>query len=182
MPNRPPLSEEIIKAYRAGSVDAHNAVYDYYHRLVWQWGKRDLRNGDAVVDYVQDVFATLWKNREIWGGAHTFDEYVAATAMDLLLRYRRQRANEYRLIKKYLELYQAGDENSVESFMREMEFLEGFHREVDKLPPRQKEIFKLSQNGLTAGDIAERLNIEKETVYNQISRALDFLKRSHGFE
>ena len=51
-------------------------------------------------------------------------------------------------------------------------------KSLDKLPPRCREIFKLSRfEGLKNQDIAEQLGITKRTVELQISNALKFLRK-----
>jgi RNA polymerase sigma factor (sigma-70 family) len=61
-----------------------------------------------------------------------------------------------------------------------LSFEEIYHRievVVEKLPPRQREIFKLSRFGhLSAQEIAEKLQLSPQTVHNKIHQSLTFIK------
>lgn len=57
-------------------------------------------------------------------------------------------------------------------------FVEELNRAKDKLTSRQREIFEMSkEEGLTSSEIASKLGISEQTVYNQLSTALRLLKK-----
>jgi len=57
-------------------------------------------------------------------------------------------------------------------------FVEELNRAKEKLTSRQREIFEMSkEEGLTSSEIASKLGISEQTVYNQLSTALRLLKK-----
>ena len=66
--------------------------------------------------------------------------------------------------------------NETENFIlnRENEFL--LQKAVEKLPPQQKIIFELRSQGLKQDEIAEKLNISRNTVKAHLTRALSSIK------
>ncbi len=57
------------------------------------------------------------------------------------------------------------------------------NKAIEKLPEKRKMVFLLSrQEGFTNEEIANRLRISKNTVENQMTQALKFLKEQLGKE
>jgi len=51
---------------------------------------------------------------------------------------------------------------------------------IDLLPPKQKEIFRMSRDsGLSYKEISAKLGISENTVDTQIRRSLDFLRKEY---
>ena len=76
------------------------------------------------------------------------------------------------LIKKLNEVYEIEDDIEVNDLKQYIDTL------IEELPPRQKEVYKLSREEyLKHFEIAQLLSISEKTVERHITEALRFLKK-----
>jgi RNA polymerase sigma-70 factor (ECF subfamily) len=84
------------------------------------------------------------------------------------------------LFENYL-LHSANEELATDADENRMDFdlfQEKLLQAKKKLPPRQAEIFELcKEKGISAPEVAQRLNISEQAVYNNLSRAMKFLRK-----
>jgi RNA polymerase sigma-70 factor (ECF subfamily) len=168
MSNRAPFEASTIKAFKEGSPGAFTVVYRYYYPPVCDLGKLALKDLTLVDEYVEKFFLCIWMYRDAIGKVHYFDTYLWLTAKYLLHIYRRQTVDT---------------ENDIGRFICEEHIREEFYRELNKLPPLQKEIFILShEKDLSVQKIAELLNIEKAAVKDQLCEAKKSLRVSFALQ
>lgn len=173
------LNKEVIDRLKNGDMVAFDTIYKMYsHRLfgfVFSIIKQEL---DAE-EIVQEVFIKIWESRLKIGNYSTFDSFLFSIAHNTTISLLRKRINE----KKYLEYLKSVQvEVSSTDIVEELHFneiKEKFDHLINRLSPRQKEIYLLSrEDGLTHKEIAEKLGISKNTVEIHISKAIKFIKNN----
>jgi RNA polymerase sigma-70 factor (ECF subfamily) len=123
------------------------------------------------------VFFKLWRKREELGEIDSLRTYLIRSARNTALNYlRRQKlehAHEEREAAKGEPLtVEATDDSTTAG-----ELTDAVHRAIEQLPPRCREVFRLSRDtGLTYGEIATELGISIKTVETQMGRALKTLR------
>jgi len=69
------------------------------------------------------------------------------------------------------------DDNQIERSIDASELENALYSAISDLPPKCRMIFKMNRfEGLTNGEIAERLELSKRTVETQITKALKILR------
>lgn len=137
------------------------------------------RNQALSMDVVQEVFVWLWENRKQWT--------ITNVRLYLKSAVKYKVANAIRKEKLQTSMVEGWKERNKDrqthvSSELELEELKKVILDfTGKLPPRCREIFRLSRfEHLTNKEIAERLDISEKTVENQITIALRRLRKHLG--
>jgi RNA polymerase sigma-70 factor (ECF subfamily) len=140
------------------------------------YAERVTGNSKVAEDIVQDLFITLWlKNKNI-NISTSLKNYLFTSVKNRSIDYLKREKTKS---KRILNLRQTTEpvENLSVLWMAEAELEKLVEFCLEKLPPRCREIFKLSRfYGYKNHEIADKLGISKRTVELQISNALKSLR------
>jgi RNA polymerase sigma-70 factor (ECF subfamily) len=127
-------------------------------------------------DVIQDVFCTLWTQRDRIRVHGSFRNYVFTAARNRALSLEKHE----RVRDKHARISEAEDEPvTAADIADEAELATALHSAIQALPPRCREIFTLHRrSGLTQSAIARSLGLSIKTVETQIGRAIKMLRRS----
>lgn len=131
-------------------------------------------------DIVHDLFFALWKNRKNLLLIESLPAYLFSSCRYLVLAYYRKRAVQ----EEYTPAFDRelpDPELPLEDRLYYRYILDMVEQEVENLPERCREVFRLSRNSfLTNKQIAEKLSISESTVENQINKAIKRLRAITG--
>jgi RNA polymerase sigma-70 factor (ECF subfamily) len=166
---------ELAALLKKGDQFAYTEIFERYKAILYKHAFRLLNDQDEVNDLIQEVFLSLWKNR---------DAIVFKTSLSAYL-YSSVRNRVFDLIthKKVVARYI----NSIRGFMEQGNYITDeqvrarelaaiIEKEIAALPPKMREIFKLSRAELSYNEIAVMLNISDKTVKQQVYNAVKILK------
>lgn len=143
-----------------------------YYKLALLVSGRITNDLASSEDIVQDIFFNLWKNREVKPFDPKLKSYLLKSVKNRSLNYKRDKREHLELepdIHEFLD----GEYN----FEREKKISKILF-EIEKLPPKRKEIFKLVVfNQLKYSEVAARLDITTNTVKTQLNIAYKQLKK-----
>lgn len=129
-------------------------------------------------DVLHDLFAWLWVERKQLEITGSLKNYLFTAIRNRIIDHIRKNSSKQR----YAAFLHALEESYAHSALQQFEakdlkqFLEN---SLAKLSPRVQEIYQLSRNEyLSTKEIATKLNISEQTVKNQLTTALGYLKRS----
>jgi len=143
-----------------------------YYKLALLISVRITKDMVSSEDIVQDVFFNLWKNSGVNPLDPHLKSYLLKSVKNKSLNYNRDKVDhpEFNLSE-----HEFPDEEY--NFERE-EKISRILFEIDKLPPRCQEIFKMVVfKKLKYSDVAEKLKITNNTVKTQLSIAYSQLKK-----
>lgn len=175
------LSDHALAALiRDRDRDAFAALYERYWAILFRYARKMLREDEEAGDIVQDVFIQLWErsaelhpDRNIAGWLYTSMRNRIVTLINRHKRYQDYIAS----LGEYLEK----GECQTDDLLREKEFAVIIEREVEKLPPKMREVFELSRRAhLDHKTIAKTLHISEGTVKKQVANALKILRSRFG--
>lgn len=133
---------------------------------------------DADADeIVQEVFVKIWDSRNKINAHSSFDSFLFTIAYNATISLLRKKTNEKKYLEHLKSLQQVREAPDLinEIYFKELD--DQITALLDKVPPRQKEIFKLSRyEGLSHDEIAKKLNITVNTVKKHMTNTLTFLK------
>ncbi|WP_307756630.1 sigma-70 family RNA polymerase sigma factor [uncultured Alistipes sp.] len=166
--NRKPL----VKRFKNGDTNAFRTIYMQWYDPILYLLRRITRSEQDAEDLAQDVFSTLWMQRESIDPEKDIRAYIFTMA-------RRTASKHIRRIKiqnNYLSDYRFDDSEERDQIIaKEMELLTEYV--ISKMPAQRREAFLLSLNeGLTPAEIAERLNISPKNARNFVYQARKELK------
>ena len=167
--------KKLLHLISAGDESAFRQVYDQYRKRIYSYALNLTEDEDKAGDVVQEVFLKVWLNRDKLPNVSNFNAWIHAIARNYFFDAIKKLVKESAFLKN---LTAAVDDstNETENFIlnKENEFL--LQQAVEKLPPQQKLIFELRGQGLKQDEIAEKLNISKNTVKAHLARALSSIK------
>src|SRR6516225_10292949 len=169
--------EELIELLRKGSNEALTVLFDRYHRLVFHVALRIVRDPGEAEEVVQTVFLSIFR------AVRNFDRQKGLVRVWLLQyayhralhRKRHLTANHF---YRWEELEAAMELGAARAFLGDSrENLRLVDQLLQRLKPRQRSVMELTYyEGLTAQEVARRLNESVHVVRHDIHRSLAALR------
>ena len=143
----------------------HKLVNEYWERL-YIFAFKLTSNRELSQSIVQNVFIDLWEKRQPAEIIQLESYLFQAVKFQVFKAYRDNKMN-VEILREKFEYYLAEHENEYEP-----ELILRLHQAIDRLPDRCREIFHLNRfHEQSIDQIAEQLNLSRQTVKNQLSRA-----------
>ena len=178
----PKEEKDYIIELKKGSFSAFDHIFSSYKARLYAFAVGYLKVSEDAQELVQEVFVKVWENREMLDETRSFNSYLFTISKNTILNYFRKKANE----QSYIDSIKQNTHLTYNTAEKELEYEELLNKAnivIELLPRRQKEVYRLSRDmGLSNEEIAQKLNISKKTVENQITLAMKFLRKQLGHE
>ncbi|SEM56022.1 RNA polymerase sigma-70 factor, ECF subfamily [Olivibacter domesticus] len=137
-------------------------------------------------DIVHDVFMNVWGKKIFLSPDCEIKKILYKAVQNAGIDYLRRLALEQKFVDQQaiqLKLKELDFYSSAEHLFMRDDLMEHLHKQVNKLPERQRQIFYLFYSqGLQSNEIARKLNLSVRTIENQLYRArLILRKKSHAY-
>lgn len=169
------MEKEKIEALRNGNHKAFEELFIAYFKRVKLFICGIIKSEADAEELAQDVFVKLWTNREAINIEKPIGAYLYTIAKNSTLNFLKHKVIE----QSYIENFPSFDEVATPEdhfFAREISLL--IEMRVNEMPAQRRRIYILSrEKGVSNSDIAEQLGISKKTVENQLSLALQDLRK-----
>jgi RNA polymerase sigma-70 factor (ECF subfamily) len=168
--------EELIILFKQGDHDAYTEIYSRYSGVLYLHAYNKLRNREEVKDIIQELFTTLWFNRESLSIETNLAGYLYQAIQNRVIKlyaYKKVRAV---YIDKIHQVNETGNQIT-DHLVRENQLAEMIEKEINTLPDKMREVFILSRrNYMSHRMISEHLGIAETTVKAHIHHALKVLR------
>lgn len=173
-----------IEAVSKGDEQAFKALFLHYFPRIKGFISGILQNGEEAEDISQDIFVSMWQNRDRLTGIDNLNAYLFRIAKNTVFRHieRSLLFKDYQEQQTERSLLFPTNNDSIEEeiYAKELEYLISIA--VEKMPSQRKRIYQMSRmEGLSNEEIAERLVISKRTVENHLTLALADIRKLIGF-
>ncbi len=167
---------ELITRIKEGDEAAFRLVFDSYSSKLYYFSLKFLKDKESCQEVVQEVFTSLWVNREKLDPQYPIAPYLYTITRRLTLNVLRQLASSQSAMEKMWLNLQITTNETEERIL--LEDLERFTEQVlGSLPKQQQLVYRMSrQQELSYDEIAEELNISRNTVKNHLVSALKTLR------
>lgn len=167
-------TQDLFDRLAKSDKDAFEAIYKHYWNELYQAAYSRLRDDGQARDLIQDIFIRLWERRtalkiqNLGAYLHTAVRYQVYNYVS------RNEAPEtfyepFHAIARYAT---AADAPIIEKELHQL-----VQAYLLTLPPKKRRIFTLyTDENLDTKEIANRLNISRKTVQNQLGSAIAGLK------
>ena len=169
--------EDLIDLLRRGSNEALTVLFDRYHRLVFHVALRIVRDPGEAEEVVQTVFLSIFR------AVANFDRRKGPVRVWLLQyayhralhRKRHLSANQF---YRWEELEAAMEVGAARAYLGDSrENVRLVDQLLGQLKPRQRSVLELTYyEGLTAEEVAHRLNQSVHVVRHDLRRSLATLR------
>lgn len=165
-----------LTAFQNGSHKAFEAVFVAYYNKTKAFIDGYIKSEPDAEELAEDLFVNLWINRHLIDTSKSFDSYLHTIAKNAAINYLKHKYvhDIYLTHNQDLEYTSTSEEDLI---AKELGLL--IDDIVEKMPEQRKQIYVLSRNeGLSNGEIAERLNTTKRNVESQLSLALKEIRKA----
>lgn len=172
--------DHLWEALRNGSREALDQLFRRFYSPLFDYGVKIISEEEIVKDCIQELFLKLWKRRAALSQAQSVQAYLLFSLRRILMRQISQRTKRYRRNRTYLDDFFSAS-FSMEEVVINAEVEEEQKRELVKalnhLNSRQKEtLFLRYYHGFTNAEIADIMDINRQSVRNNLSRAIKSLR------
>jgi RNA polymerase sigma-70 factor (ECF subfamily) len=170
--------EQLIILLKKDDQPAFAEIYNRYAESLAGFAASKLYSLDDARDVIHDLFVKLWENRDEVYITSNLKSYLFSIVRHRIIDKIRKNITR----EEYASMVQSltvASQDSADRQVEAKELQQTIEKSLNQLPPRVKEIYKLSRDeGLTNHEIAEKLNLSEQTVKNQLSAALKHLRGS----
>ncbi len=169
--------QELITLLQSGSQYAFECLFYTYSQKLYRFTLSYLKNEVEAEEIVQEVFIKIWEKRERIKNDTSFKSYLFTIAFNSIRKHFNAKSKKVNFQTEILELL-AAESSAIESKINFEVLLLKLDQLIEKMPERRKEIFiKRKKEGKSIREIANELFISPKTVENQITEAMNFLRK-----
>lgn len=165
---------DLFLLIEGGDRTAFTAFYSHYFKKLILVSDKYVENIAVAEELVQDVFLKLWEEKHSLSKIQSIKSFLYRSVVNSSINYLNREKN----IEKHHEriVAEMSDED-VEGIDEHNEMIVLLYKEIELLPFKCREVFKLSRlEGVKYRDIAVMLQISEKTVENHMGNALRILR------
>lgn len=173
------INPELLIRLKNGDIIAFDELYKLYSHKLFSFVLRILKDEADSDDIVQEVFLKIWEYREKLGDYKLMNSFIFTIAYNNSISLIRKRISSTKYIDYLRTLSVKQTQGNLITEIELIELNNQVENLIFNLPARQKQVFLLHrEKGLTYPEIAEELEISKNTVENHMVKALKYLRRN----
>ncbi|SMC48458.1 RNA polymerase sigma factor [Pedobacter africanus] len=172
------IESDLIRAVADGDEKAFETLYSLYYQKLHKFLLKTVRGQEeSTLDILQEAFLRVWLNRDRLMEIENFQAWIYKVVSTEALTQIKKELH----IKTKADRLKSSLENDEQIFApRHLEIAEIktiVNQAVERLPHQRRTIYILSrEEGLSPHEIAVRLNISINTVYNTLTVALKSIR------
>ncbi|MDX9881594.1 MAG: RNA polymerase sigma-70 factor [Prolixibacteraceae bacterium] len=176
-PNRY-TEQELVVLLQNNSPVAFQQLFDLYSQKLYHFSFSYLKSDSESEEIVQEVFLKIWEKRGSLKTGKSFKSYLFTIAFNAIRKNFNKKMKEDKYKHELFEWVSA-DRPGLESHLEFERLLRKLDRLIEQLPGKRKEIFlKRKKEGKSIAEIANEMGISPKTVKNQITEAMNSLRKS----
>ena len=157
---------------QTGDKQALNKLHKKYFHQMCLYAHKSTNHSGIVEELVSDCFIKLWENRKKINIKISVKNYIFLILRNSIIDFFRKKQIHTETLENVPEI-------ADESYFDEQKHYALLYQALEKLPEQRRKILELAVfESLSYKQIAEKLNISRNTVKTQIARAYRFLKES----
>lgn len=165
-----------LKELQQGNTLALSYFFDLHYQSLCYFAHSIVKDQQEAEDIVATSFVKIWNKHADFKTAQNIKAFLYISTKNACLDYLKKLKRQALAQQGYFQQLTL-EEDQLENYFIEAEFLHILNIELEKLPERCKEVFKLIYvDGLKTNEIAELLDLSVKTVRNHKARAVSLLQ------
>ena len=150
-------------------------IYAEYAPRVHNLARHLLGDSGEADDVVQDVFLSLWEQRDTLTQIRSMNDYLFRMTRNSIFNMLKHR----RIVELYAMARRQEETETTDNEDNSDELIRHLHEAIEQMPPQRRKVFTMShRDSMSYKEIAGKLNISQATVHYHISRALEDLRKN----
>jgi RNA polymerase sigma-70 factor (ECF subfamily) len=176
MPAPDLFNEDILLLQIAeGNQHAFARLFDCYHQQLGTYIFRLTDSMELAEEVVQDVFLKIWTNRTELAQIRNFRAYLFVISKNHALNCIKKVIRQQKYQQQWEEELAAEEEFAMPDAV-DNKYYNLLDTAINNLPPQQQKVYLLSRHErLKYTEIAEEMNISRETVKKYLQHAVAFI-------
>ncbi len=172
-------NEELMLNVQKGDMAAFEVLYERYHKQLYHFILRFIKERPTAEDILQETFLRLLKGKKRFRKDPRFSTYLFTIARNLCLDALKSWERRHMLLSQEDEIERAADKSKgPDKILEETEMGKNIQSAIEALPADQREVLILSKySGLSYDGIARIVNSTPAAVKQKAYRAMLFLKQ-----
>ena len=173
-----PFNEKTLLTQVAeGDEKAFSILFDRYWDNIYGVAFAFTKSTMIAEEMVQDIFLKIWLKRDLLNSVQKFDAYLFMVAKNHIYNELRKKIKEEPFTDHIINYFrEKGDSPEQQMIFKESKQLVNIA--IKKLPPQQQLIYRLSrEQGKSQEEIADKLQISKNTVKSHMNKALQSIRQ-----
>jgi RNA polymerase sigma-70 factor (family 1) len=161
--------KELLMQLSGGNELPFRHIYDHYKDRIYAFALGIIRSVPIAEEIVQEAFTRVWLHKEKLSGLDNFESWLFTIARNLCYTALRKIALEEKMLRRQNPV---SEELTPEEIIITKENRELVQQAVNQLSSQQKLVYTMSrEEAMSYDEIAEKLNISRNTVKEHITRA-----------
>ncbi len=162
----------LLQQVASGDESAFNTLFERYRNKLYQYMLGVTKSPEISEEIVMDVFVKLWVGRELLSEIRQLDKFLHKVAYHKAIDFLRAASRHARLQQAYIARMDSEPTKPADELLIDAETRQLLIEAIRQLPPQRRLIYQLSrEEGLTHEQIAQALNLSRNTVKNSIVSA-----------
>ncbi len=159
-----------------GNKKAFTDFYSQYFKRLLIESDKYVKDIYVAEEVVQDVFLKIWERSDDLTQIQSIKSYLYRSVINASINHVNRQRNLEQHHQKIMDEF---TEDQADQLDEENELIVLLFDEIEKLPPKCKEIFKMNRfERLKYREIALKLDVSERTVENHIANALKLLREA----
>jgi RNA polymerase sigma-70 factor (family 1) len=166
----------LVSELKNGNERSFRSLFEFYSNDIYTYSVSILKSKELAEENVQDVFLKVWLHRENLIVEKSFKSFLFTIARNQAFNMLNKVTNDNILKEEVFYNSQKSHDNA-DYYIREKECNKMQKKVIKLLPPKRKQIFKMSRNqGKSYEEISKELGISISTVKSQMNKALETMR------
>lgn len=175
--DHPEVNPDIIIEFQKGDPQAFTYFFHLYYRPLCFFASQLVGSMPDAEDIVKDTYVKLWQKHKDFATPQNIKAFLYITTRNACLNFLRHMQVRESSRKELIYLEEEKGQELVLNQMIRTELMQEIYDEIEKLPQKRREVFKMAYlEGMKNDEIATHMNISIHTVKEHKGKALQFLR------
>jgi len=173
--------QQVLQRIQQGDESAFGSLYSHYRDPALRFCISIVKDKEEAENILHDVFVKLWHRRTSINPDLNFSSYLFTSIKNKVFDYLKEVKKNESMKQNLWEQMQALQEEDAEEVTQEKHAK--VVQAIENLSASRKMIVKMNiEEGMSYAEIAEQLNISKNTVKNQLVKAKQIIRKQFNPE